>query len=122
MARKEFSKKTKRDAFMRAAGHCEGAGCGVKLTLGKFAYDHVNPDGLTGEPTLENCMVLCDPCHKAKTRQDVADIAKAKRREDAHRSIRRPATLQGQGFRRFAPQGSATRKIPKLEIAYRRDR
>lgn len=87
MSRREFPKKVQRDAFVRAAGNCEG--CGARLTLGKFAYDHVNPDGLTGEPTLENCQVLCDPCHKAKTRKDVADIARAKRREDAHRGIKK---------------------------------
>jgi 5-methylcytosine-specific restriction protein A len=118
MARQEFSKRTKRDAFVRANGRCEK--CDAKLTPQKFAYDHVNPDGLTGEPTLENCMVLCDPCHKEKTRQDVKDIAQAKRREDAHRGIRKQSKLQGQGFAKALPQRRATTKVTKLEIAYRR--
>lgn len=119
MARKEFSKKTKRDAFVRAAGHCEGEGCGAKLTLGKFAYDHVDPDGLTGEPTLENCQVLCTPCHLEKTRDDVAKIARAKRREDAHRGIRPPSKLQGAGFRPAPPQRSASRPLSKPPVARR---
>jgi 5-methylcytosine-specific restriction protein A len=120
MSRREFSKKTKRDAFVRADGHCEAPGCGAKLTLGKFAYDHIDPDGLMGEPTLENCQVLCAPCHLEKTRVDVANIARAKRREDAHRGIRPPSKLQGQGFAKASPQNRATGKVSKLEILYRR--
>lgn len=120
MSRREFSKKTKRDAFVRAAGHCEGPGCGAKLTLGKFAYDHIDPDGLTGEPTLENCQVLCAPCHLEKTRLDVKHIAQAKRREDAHRGIRQTSKLQGQGFAKAPAQRSATRSIEKLKLGYQR--
>jgi hypothetical protein len=120
MARKEFSKVVKRNAFVRANGHCEGPGCGAKLTLGKFAYDHVNPDGLTGEPTLENCMVLCDACHKVKTRQDVKHIAQAKRREDAARGIRNAPQIKSAGFSKAPAQRRATAPIPKLQIAYRR--
>jgi 5-methylcytosine-specific restriction protein A len=86
--RKEFSRSTKAAAFLRSAGFCEqehdGKRCGAKLTVGKFHYDHVNPDGLTGEPTLENCAVICVGCHLAKTKKDVADIARAKRREANH--------------------------------------
>ena len=119
MSRREFSKKTKREALKRADGRCEGKRCGVVLTFGKFAYDHVDPDSLTGEPTLENCQVLCSPCHLEKTRQDV-DIARAKRRQDLHQGITRPATLKGQGFRKFAPPRRATTPVEKLQIAYRR--
>lgn len=118
--RKEFSKIVKRNAFVRAAGRCEGPGCGAKLTLGKFAYDHIDPDGLMGEPTLENCQVLCAPCHLEKTRMDVKHIAQAKRREDAHRGIRPPSKMQGQGFAKAPPQRRASAPIPKLAIAYRR--
>lgn len=118
--RKEFSKIVKRNAFVRAAGRCEGPGCGAKLTLGKFAYDHIDPDGLMGEPTLENCQVLCAPCHLEKTRLDVKHIAQAKRREDAHRGIRPPSKLQGQGFTKAPAQHRATGKVSKLEILYRR--
>jgi hypothetical protein len=44
--RREFSKQVKRDAFVRAAGLCEGANCGAKLMPGKFHYDHDIADGL----------------------------------------------------------------------------
>ncbi len=78
-SRKEFPNRVKVAAFKRADGKCEG--CGGVLRPGKFTYDHHDPDGLTGEPTLENCRVLCDPCHTDKSKRDVALIAEAKRRE-----------------------------------------
>lgn len=65
MSRKEFSKTIKGQAAKRAAGHCEE--CGKKLRVGEFHYDHIVADGLGGTPTLDNCMVLCLPCHKDKT-------------------------------------------------------
>jgi hypothetical protein len=83
MSRKEFSTRTKAKAFHRAGGNCESCTC--RLSVGKFHYDHDNPDGLTGEPTLENCRVLCTACHSVKTTtQDVPRIAKAKRNEARH--------------------------------------
>lgn len=100
MSRREFSKQIRRDAFMRANGKCEGADCGARLTLGKFHYDHRIPDGLGGEPTLDNCQVLCTPCHGQKTRRcDVPAIAKAKRIEDRQRGIKKPRSIRA--WRRF---------------------
>lgn len=89
MPRKEFSRSTKAAAFLRADGRCEGtlddgSRCPTKLTVGKFHYDHDNPDGLTGEPTLENCKCLCLGCHKVKTKEDRSRIDKAKRQQASH--------------------------------------
>jgi hypothetical protein len=80
--RREFTTKVKVAAWHRCEGRCES--CTAKLYPGRFAYDHDNPDGLTGEPTLENCRVLCSACHGVKTKGDVARIAKAKRCEAKH--------------------------------------
>lgn len=78
MARREFPAKVKALAFERAGGNCEG--CTARLTVGKFHYDHVIPDALSGEPVLSNCAVLCTNCHGAKTaKEDVPRIAKAVR-------------------------------------------
>jgi 5-methylcytosine-specific restriction endonuclease McrA len=66
MARQEFPKSVKSKAAERAAGHCEE--CNKKLRAGDWHYDHIVPDGLGGEPTRDNCKVLCLPCHKDKTR------------------------------------------------------
>lgn len=82
-SRREFSKKVRYLAFERANGCCEQ--CGIKLSAGKVDYDHILPDALGGEPTLENCAVLCRTCHGAKTAQsDVPRIAKTKRQKAFH--------------------------------------
>ena len=85
--RREFPARIKVAAFQRAQGACEG--CGARLSVGKYHYDHDTPDGLGGAPTLENCKVLCTVCHSTKTRTgDVPAIAKAKRREARHLGAR----------------------------------
>lgn len=89
--------------------YCEGCGLPAK----RFHFDHRNPDGLTGQPTLENCQLLCEPCHAEKTKQDVANIAKAKRREASHLGVRSTPKLQSAGFQRTAPQRRASRKLDK---------
>jgi 5-methylcytosine-specific restriction endonuclease McrA len=65
MTRTEFSAKVRKAAWARCEGRCEG--CTAKLFPGKFAYDHDRADGLGGEPTLDNCKVLCAACHSEKT-------------------------------------------------------
>jgi 5-methylcytosine-specific restriction protein A len=81
--RREFSAKTKVAAYERSQGRCEA--CALPLQTGRFHYDHVIPDGLGGEPVLENCMVLCTACHGAKTAgADVPRIAKMKRQKAKH--------------------------------------
>ena len=91
--RTEFSAKVKTDALKRCDGKCEG--CGAILGLKAKHFDHIIADGLTGEATLENCQVLCVPCHKGKTREDVSAIAEAKRRERRHNGIRKKSRFPG---------------------------
>lgn len=92
MARKEFSKSVKVACVKRATvdGKLFCEGCGGLIT-GRFEIDHIRADGLLGEPTLENARVLCSPCHKEKTADDVARISKAKRVEARHLGIRKSA-------------------------------
>jgi hypothetical protein len=109
--RSEFSKQVKRNALVRAAGACEM--CSAKLTVGKFQYDHRIADGLGGKPMLENCVVACHACHADKTRKhDIPLIAKVKRISDKHNGIRTArAKIQSPGFRRAAPQKTASRPL-----------
>lgn len=87
--RREFPKKVQAQAFLRAHGQCEGRNCGAWLTIGKYHFDHDIPDALGGEPTLENCVVLCIACHRDKTsKRDVPAIAKTKRIRDRHLGIK----------------------------------
>jgi len=102
--RREFPKAVKREALKRAQKQCEGIvggkRCECRLDTGRFHFDHDIPDALGGEPVLENCVVLCIPCHAEKTgKQDIPRIAKTKRIRDRELGIRKPRTLRR--WRRF---------------------
>lgn len=101
MPRREFSAATKRAAWERADGRCEGLTfgdlngfdgirCGAPLDHGNFHYDHIDPDWYSKDSELENCQVLCRQCHLAKTNVDVKHIAKSKRIIDKRIKARKP--------------------------------
>lgn len=100
MARHEFPAKVRAAAFERADGRCErihpdGTRCVVKLQVGKFRYDHVLPDWLGGEPTLENCACVCLGCDAPKTAADQTRIAKTKRQHLKHIGARPRSRMPG---------------------------
>lgn len=95
--RKEFSRKTRRQAWERSNEMCEGTRyrpmppnsnivepyrCNAPLAIGRFEYDHAIPDWMGGDNSLANCVVLCLHCHDEKTARDQGNIAKAKRITD----------------------------------------
>jgi len=89
--RREFSAKVKLAAYERCQKdgkpHCEA--CGLRI-VGVPEYDHVKPDGLGGEPTLENCQCLCGKCHRIKTHEEDRPVmAKADRQKKAAAGIKR---------------------------------
>ena len=117
MARKNFSKAVKVACIKRATkpdgnAYCEKCGALAK----RYHIDHVDPDGLTGQPVLENAMLLCLPCHDEKTLKDVSNIAKAKRREAKDLGVKPDGPkLQSRGF---TPSGKQAR-IVKQSLAPR---
>ena len=84
MSRTEFSVATRKAANARATDEdgnlrCEECGCiiGNGMTVN---HDHILPDALGGRADLDNCQVLCVPCHRHKTKtQDRPPIYKADR-------------------------------------------
>lgn len=87
MSRREFPAKVKLAAWDRAKGHCER--CRNKITRG-VQYDHSTPDYVDGPPTLDNCVVLCTPCHSLKTTTtDAPAIAKTKRIRKRQAGVKR---------------------------------
>jgi 5-methylcytosine-specific restriction protein A len=79
--RREFPASVKLAAWNRCkvngVPHCER--CRLRL-VGRPIYDHDLPDGLQGEPTLENCVVSCTACDRLKTYgRDIPMMAKADR-------------------------------------------
>lgn len=110
--RREFSRKTKAQAFQRAGGNCEV--CTARLMPGKFRYDHILPDVLGGEPTLENCKVQCLACDAPKTADDIRRIRKADRQRDRHTgALAKPSQIRSAGFPKSAPQARATSPLRK---------
>lgn len=110
MARREFTQPVRTEIVKRAtrmidgnpmntAQFCEECGALAK----KFEVDHIKPDGLeidkSKKLTAKEGALLCLPCHDAKTPQDVADIAQAKRREAAYLGAKRPKQpIKSAGF------------------------
>jgi 5-methylcytosine-specific restriction endonuclease McrA len=99
MARRNFPKSVM-VARIKAATVNNVAYCDLcKLPCTKFQIDHINPDGLTGDPTFENSQLLCLECHGPKTKKDVKAIAKAKRVEAKHLGAVQPkGKIQSRGF------------------------
>ncbi|MBR1206580.1 hypothetical protein JQ562_30730 [Bradyrhizobium sp. AUGA SZCCT0051] len=77
--RQEFPQSVRKAAFARCCRECRVEGvenlagrpqcenCGKEVRSGGFIYEHVQPDGLGGEPTAANCKVHCLPCADVKT-------------------------------------------------------
>lgn len=89
--RREFPAKVKLAAYNRCLKdgkpHCED--CGSRI-VGVPEYDHIRPDGLSGEPTLDNAQVLCGRCHRIKTHTvDRPIMQKADRQRKAAAGIKR---------------------------------
>ena len=104
--RQEFTAKTRREAWARCKKACEG--CGINLEQKPREYDHILTASDGGDNSLENCQVLCIPCHDEKTyKRDIPAIAKSKRIFDKHNGIK----IKSRGFQKRAPQRTASRPI-----------
>jgi hypothetical protein len=98
MARREFSKKTQREAFQRSGFKCEAIGtmyglpagqrCNADLAYG-VEYDHIVLDANSKDNSLENCAAVCIKCHRWKTaHHDIPMAAKTMRQQDRARGIK----------------------------------
>lgn len=115
--RLEFPNRVKVAAADRAKGICQ---CCKLPTVGKkIHFDHILPAALGGEPTLANCQVLCEACHKEKTgKEDIPRIRKADRQKRAALGIKnelRPK-IQNAGFvkRERVKHGVDKSELPPL--------
>ena len=93
--RREFPAKVKLAAWERCQidgkPHCERC---HGLIVGRAEYDHDKADGLGGEPTLENCKVLCTKCHTKKTHtEDRPIMLKADRQIKKAAGIKRSKSV-----------------------------
>lgn len=99
MPRKEFTKKTKRDALKRSGMLCEAVGAWYNLPAGQrcnaplaygVEYDHIILDANSKDNSLENCAAVCTKCHGFKTAKiDTPTAAKTVRQQDKANGIKR---------------------------------
>ena len=99
--------------FEASGGRC--ASCGRKLGPGdKWQADHIIALVNGGEHSEANLQVLCDWCHKAKSRKDVAIKSKSARIRANHVLPRQPSRLKSKGFPKSPGQHNATRRIRRF--------
>ncbi len=56
-----FSETTKQEARLRQNSKC--GVCGDELdSIAEFAH-HIYPHSLGGDDIVDNCVIVCDPCH-----------------------------------------------------------
>ena len=79
--RYNFSDETKRQAWARCGGLCEGCGNPIRAGNGPEYNHQYLPATEPGSNTLDNCQVLCSrPCHRVITDTETTPKrAKAKR-------------------------------------------
>lgn len=116
-SRKEFPLSVRKLAMARCCKpdgipKCEGCKAPISKRTGTI-YEHVIPDGLGGEPTLENCKVHCKTCADTKTfTEDNPRMQKADRVfKDEYGLNPSRKKIQSRGFAKARPQGSASRPL-----------
>ena len=78
--RRTLSTTARVNVFKAAGGICHL--CEQRIQVGeRWEVEHRIPIAMGGSDTPDNMLPAHVHCHRAKTTQDVADIARAKRRE-----------------------------------------
>ena len=99
MRRKRLNAKDRARIFEANNGVCYLCSGKIDATREAFEIDHVVAWALTHDDSDENLRPAHKNCHRKKTDQDVANIARAKRREAKHKGYARPTKkIQSAGF------------------------
>jgi hypothetical protein len=94
MTRKEFSEKTKREAYELRNGMCPGL-VEIRSTCGRWLghgceYDHIKRCEIEPDNSLANCRPLCPICHAIKTVLDAKSAAKGRLIRKETKASQRP--------------------------------
>ncbi len=85
--------------FLDHGGICHLCGNKIDAVKEGFELEHVIAFAMTHDDSDENLRPAHKACHKEKTKQDVADIAKAKRRQAKHLGAKVPkGQIKSRGF------------------------
>jgi len=116
--RKTFNAKDRARIFAANGGVCHICRGKIDNTREAFEIEHVIPWALTQDDSDENLRPAHKNCHRRKTDQDVADIARAKRREAKHKGYARPQKrIQSAGFAKEQKQPRIPKKsLPPLKL------
>lgn len=123
--RRIFPRAVKRAAYKRAGGRCQSCGFVFPAGGGGIEYHHIDPWTLSHDSSLENCLVLCIPCHKATTSSvNRPDIDKNRRLRDRGMGIKRAGkklpggrdsnwskTIRGEVIPRVKERGAKDRAV-----------
>ena len=111
--RRKMTKARVAKIWLREQGRCYV--CSIKLRVGvdKYQIEHPDPLCLGGSDDDADLRVICNDCHKAKTKQDAADKAKRDRIVTGGWEPGCKPKLSGPGFRKAAPQRRASSPIPE---------
>ena len=88
--RGHLSARRKLSIWERERGKCMI--CGIKLTTGKFIFEHVKPLEMGGADTDDNIRLTCKGCATEKTKQDHSQAARAKRKKTSHLGMKQSKT------------------------------
>lgn len=92
MPRKSFSPKERARLFALNKGICHICSGKIDASLECWEIEHENPLAMTGDNSDDNLKLAHKKCHAGKTKQDVALIAEAKRREAKFNGSKRPSS------------------------------
>jgi len=99
VTRRRFSTRDLMARLLEHDGCC--VACGVKIGPATgLEWDHVIPLAQGGDDELSNLQPLCKADHKAKTKRDASDTARAKRLEAKHIGAAAPSRAVIPGSRR----------------------
>lgn len=125
--RREFTKKTKREALARSGMKCEAIGamyglengvrCGATLAHG-VEFDHIVLDANSKDNSLENCAAVCPKCHRYKTsKHDIPMAAKTVRMQDKHLGIFAPKQkIPSRGFAKKPRKHEGRESLPPRQL------
>ena len=113
MTRRSISKAMRVRVFLAAEGVCHLCKLRIDAPKQSWEVEHVKPLSMGGKDDEANMRPAHVECHSIKTAGEAGPRAKADRAGAAHFLPRRPSTLKGAGFQRYAPQRKASSPLTK---------
>lgn len=101
MRRRRISARERMQIFTDAGGTCHLCGQKIDGTHDRWDVEHVIALEMGGDDHGDNLKPAHQSCHRAKTAEDVGQIAKAKRMQQRSAGIKRQPKRGFRGWRKF---------------------